>query len=133
MTRDVNILFSTLARDVSDEPEISELVGEYTIQNGKRYLRYEKDGIRSFVKITDDSISVINSGAMNSRMEYTPGKTTSATMRTEEGSMEATIETESLRVIEGSGSVLRISLRYSLSLSGTFVSNYEIDINCLKI
>ena len=133
MTRNVKIIFSTHAKDISDEPEITELVGEYTIQNGKRYLRYEKDGLRAFIKITDDGLSVIYSGAMTSRMEYAPGVTTTGSFKTPEGLLDAVAETERLTVIEGSGSVLRVSLRYKLSLSGTFVSNYDIEINCLKM
>lgn len=133
MTRNVKIIFSTLAKDISDEPEILELVGEYTIQNGKRYLRYENNGLRALIKITDDGVSVIYSGAMTSRMEYAPGTTTSGSFKTSEGLLDAVAETERLTVIEGSGSVLRVSLRYNLSISGSFVSAYEVDINCLKI
>ncbi|MCR5521905.1 MAG: DUF1934 domain-containing protein [Lachnospiraceae bacterium] len=133
MTRNVKIIFSTLARDLSDEPQVLELIGEYTLQNGKRYLRYENDGIRTLIKITDDSVSVIYSGAMNSRMEYAPGLTTAGRLKTPEGEFETTAETDRLTVIEGSGSVLRVILHYRLSMSGTFVSKYEIEINCLKI
>ena len=133
VTRNVKIIFSTLAKNISDEPDVQDLIGEYSIQNGKRYLRYEKDGVRALIKITDDNISVIYSGAMTSRMEYSPGMTTTGSYKTPQGVLDAVAETERLTVIEGSGSVLRVSLRYKLSLSGTFVSDYEIDINCLKI
>ncbi len=130
MTRSVKIIFSTLPRDLTDDPDVQEIIGEYTIQNGKRYLRYEHEGVRAFIKITDDSLSVIYSGAMNSRMEYIPGSVTTGTYSTAEGTLNASAETERLTVIEGSGSILRVSLRYKLSLSGTFISSYDIDINC---
>ncbi|MCR5431108.1 MAG: DUF1934 domain-containing protein [Lachnospiraceae bacterium] len=133
MTRNVKIIFSTFPKDITDEPEIQELVGEYTIQNGKRYLRYEKDGVRALIKITDDSISVIYSGAMTSRMEYVPGTATSGTFKTPDGVLDAVAETERLTVVEGSGNLLRVSLQYKLSMSGTFVSNYEIEITCMKL
>ena len=133
MTRQVKIIFTTLTKDISDEPSIQEYIGEYTIQNGKRYLRYSNDEVRALIKITDDSLSVIYSGDMTSRMEYVPGATTRGTYKTTQGILDAVAETDRLTVVEGSGSVLRVSLRYKLSLSGTFVSNYEIDVNCLKI
>ncbi len=133
MTRNVKIIFSTLTKDISDEPQIQEFVGEYSIQNGKRYLRYENDDIRALLKITDDSLSVIYSGAITSRMEYAPGLTTTGTYKTPEGVLDATVETDRLTVIEGSGSVLRLTLHYNLSVSGTFVSSYEVELNCLKI
>ena len=133
MTRQVKIIFTTLTKDISDEPSVQEYIGEYTIQNGKRYLRYSNDDVRALIKITDDSLSVIYSGDMTSRMEYVPGATTKGTYKTPHGILDAVAETDRLTVVEGSGSVLRVSLRYKLSLSGSFVSNYEIDVNCLKI
>jgi uncharacterized beta-barrel protein YwiB (DUF1934 family) len=133
LTRQVKLIFTTHTTDLSDEPTIQEYIGEYTIQNGKRYLRYSNDDVRALIKITDDSLSVIYSGAMNSRMEYVPGATTTGTYNTPLGVLDAIAETDRLTVIEGSGSVLRVSLHYKLSLSGSFVSNYEIEINCLKI
>jgi len=131
--RSVKITFSTLPRDLTDIPEVQEIIGEYTIQNGKRYLRYEHEGVRAFIKITDDNLSVIYSGAITSRMEYIPGAITTGTFNTANGVLEASAETERLTVVEGSGSILRVSLRYKLTMSGTFVSSYDIDINCQKL
>ena len=133
MIRTVNITFSSLQKDLSDTPDISEYTGEYTLQNGKRYLRYEKDGIKSFLKITDDSLLVINSGALSSRIEYIPGRTTTGTYQTPEGVLDASIDTQRLNVIEGgAGCVLRIILSYRLSISGKHVSDYDIEILCKK-
>jgi uncharacterized beta-barrel protein YwiB (DUF1934 family) len=119
----------------SPEPENYELIvfGQYQKTNTAAYLRYEEilDGgkVNTTVKIAQDEILILRSGAIKMRMVFRPGLPVSGTYHSQHGYMEIVTEAKSMH--HGHNDLTNegiINLTYDLSMQENLAGTYKLDI-----
>jgi len=125
----------TMSSQASTAPETYELItfGQYQETQTAAYLRYQEvlevGTVNTTVKITNDEMLILRSGALKMRMVFRPGKPVSGTYHSPHGFMEIVTEAQNFthhhnhKSNEG-----HITLKYDLSMQETLAGTYHLDI-----
>ena len=104
-------------------------------KEGIQYIRYEEssvtglEGVKTTIKIYEDSIVLLRTGAVNMRHQYIRGEERESTYETPLGDLHMAVKTHELTVDfhDGTG---RVHLGYDISIEGEwqFYNQLEIDV-----
>lgn len=125
---------TTLSQE-SAEPETYELItfGQYQETQTATYLRYQEalevGTVNTTVKITNDEMLILRSGALKMRMVFRPGKPVSGTYHSPHGYMEIVTEAQNFtHDYNNKSNKGHITLKYDLSMQETLAGTYHLDI-----
>lgn len=116
-------------------PETYELIvfGQYQETSTAAYLRYQEamevGAVNTTVKITEDELLILRSGALKMRMVFRCNKPVSGTYHSPHGYMEIVTEAHAFahnhntKTNEGN-----IALQYDLSMQETLAGTYQLEI-----
>ncbi|MDU5198586.1 MAG: DUF1934 domain-containing protein, partial [Veillonella sp.] len=99
-----------------------------------QYVRYEEssvtglDGVKTTIKIHDDSIVLLRTGAVNMRHQYVRGEEREAVYETPYGDLHMAVNTHELTVDFHDG-VGHVHLGYDISVEGEWQFYNQLDID----
>ena len=91
---------------------------KYKVMGKKAYILYENEGVTTKIKAETDTVTVTRMGEFSSEMVYRQGEKTSFLYRMPYGSMEMSLDAQSVRT-DFSLKRAEIFLEYKLLFSGT--------------
>ena len=135
-------LTAILTRQEDDKVEVTA-PGEYSIKDGKEYIRYteyltENDILkdhetRSTIIIhNNNEIEVIKSGEVDSYMLFSEGERMDGCYKTPFGSFEIGVKTNSLK-IEKQAEKIKIEVQYSMQIFGEDANQCSVRIQIENI
>lgn len=132
MTDQVRIKITGLQKEIDPEPTVETAVGIYSLRNGHHYIRYELEGVKCLIKITDSSITTSRTvGTQVSKMEFIEGQTTSSTYYAGGYPFDTVIVTHSIRK-DIKPDRLTFDIVYDLTMNGSYISRAELKIELLQ-
>lgn len=132
----VQMVIRGTQHDVSEESIEQIYQGEYSFRNGSHYIRYEEcyqgegDPLSTglnLLKIKEDTILISKKGAISTKMQFDPGKTTYTPYQTPYGTFQMEVITTDLTICR-KGKDFHISIHYQLNMDGQPLSQCSIEI-----
>lgn len=91
------------------------------LKNNTIFIRYEEDGIKRLVTVTNDTLEMRTLGSLPSHLIFTAGSSTVGEYHTPYGCLTLAIQTSRLKITD-SADTLTIETDYSLGTDGTLMS-----------
>ena len=138
MENNVQITISGLQRELDPEPTVVECEGSYVSRDGLYYLRFsehdEASGAvtRSMIKLQPDHITVTKNGAVNSRLEFIPGREYTTLYSTAFGDFETVIKTSQIQLVPSDTGIDALIL-YGLSMGGQEAVRCRLTIKAVPL
>ena len=129
MTDQVSISITGLQKEIDNEPTVETATGSYALKNGHHFIRYEVEGVKCLLKISDRSVVTTRTlGEQVSRMEFIIGATTSSTYYAGGYPFAAGVKTYSIHSKFSENSIT-LAIDYDLSMNGSHVSRSKLDFS----
>lgn len=135
LTKDIRVSVAGTQFEVEpNEPVELITFGNYYNKNGKHYILYDEidpeegENIKNRIKIGNGKIEVVKTGTLNGQLIFEQGKNHLTYYDTGMGSFLMGVNTDSIRMIEEEDHI-RATVRYSLEMNYTHVSDCEITID----
>ncbi len=123
-------LSSKQALGPQTETTTEEYTGAYIDRGTKRYLSYKRQTEEGYIDCLlsygANRLTMTQKGAVNSKMEFAPGRSTTNLYDTPAGTLELTVYTRHM-IIDHTGDMIKITLDYDLIAGGEPI-NTIIDI-----
>jgi len=132
----VLVSVKSVQRDIDGQDTVVELISPGTSheKNGVQYIRYEEssvtglEGVKTTIKIYEDSIVLLRTGAVNMRHQYIRGEERQSTYETPLGDLHMAVKTHELTVDFHNGTG-RVHLGYDISIEGEWQFYNQLDID----
>lgn len=132
----VLVSVKSVQRDIDGQDTVVELISPGTSheKNGVQYIRYEEssvtglEGVKTTIKIYEDSIVLLRTGAVNMRHQYIRGEERQSTYETSLGDLHMAVKTHELTVDFHNGTG-RVHLGYDISIEGEWQFYNQLDID----
>ena len=132
----VLVSVKSVQRDMDGKDTVVELISSGTSheKGNAQYVRYEEssvtglDGVKTTIKIHDDSIVLLRTGAVNMRHQYVRGEERESVYETPYGDLHMAVNTHELTVDFHEG-VGHVHLGYDISVEGEWQFYNQLDID----
>ncbi|WP_251423852.1 DUF1934 domain-containing protein [Veillonella agrestimuris] len=132
----VLVSVKSVQRDVDGKDTVVELIspGTWHEKNGTQYIRYEEssvtgmEGVKTTIKIQEDSIVLLRTGTVNMRHQYVRGEERESVYETPFGEFLMVVKTHELTVGVQEG-VGHVHLGYDISIEGDWQFYNQLDIH----
>lgn len=132
----VLVSVKSVQRDMDGKDTVVELISPGTSheKGSAQYVRYEEssvtglDGVKTTIKIHDNSIVLLRTGAVNMRHQYVRGEEREAVYETPYGDLHMAVNTHELTVDFHDG-VGHVHLGYDISVEGEWQFYNQLDID----
>ena len=132
----VLVSVKSVQRDMDGKDTVVELISPGTShkKGNTQYVRYEEssvtgmDGVKTTIKIHDDSIVLLRTGAVSMRHQYVRGEERESVYETPYGDLHMAVKTHELTVDFHNGTG-RVHLGYDISIEGEWQFYNQLDID----
>ena len=132
----VDVKMTTDIRQQGEKDQVQlQARGELYKKNNTTYVKFTEDledigKVSTLLKVGEQEITVIRSGAVEMRQLYQYGEKTEGSYETPYGKLKTEADTDQVAVMwSDSGRTGRIQFGYDLTLQGTVAGRYDVTIS----